>query len=58
VQRERAALIRKLGACIDCRRRRVAVSDYDLSSLFLFPFCSCQLVLLTKWYSAILTITT
>lgn len=24
--RERAALIRKLGACIDCRRRRVAVS--------------------------------
>lgn len=26
VQRERAALIRKLGACSDCRRRRVAVS--------------------------------
>jgi hypothetical protein len=26
VQRERAALIRKLGACNDCRRRRVAVS--------------------------------
>ena len=24
-QREKAALIRKLGACIDCRRRRVAV---------------------------------
>lgn len=24
--RERAALIRKLGACVDCRRRRVAVS--------------------------------
>lgn len=26
--RERAALIRKLGACPDCRRRRVAVSDH------------------------------
>ncbi len=26
LQRERAALIRKLGACSDCRRRRVAVS--------------------------------
>lgn len=26
IQRERAALIRKLGACTDCRRRRVAVS--------------------------------
>lgn len=26
IQRERAALIRKLGACNDCRRRRVAVS--------------------------------
>ena len=26
VQRERAALIRKLGACQECRRRRVAVS--------------------------------
>jgi len=26
VQRERAALIRKVGACGDCRRRRVAVS--------------------------------
>ena len=26
LQRERAALIRKLGACPDCRRRRVAVS--------------------------------
>lgn len=25
-QREKAALIRKLGACSDCRRRRVAVS--------------------------------
>jgi hypothetical protein len=25
-QREKAALIRKLGACPDCRRRRVAVS--------------------------------
>lgn len=25
-QREKAALIRKLGACTDCRRRRVAVS--------------------------------
>jgi hypothetical protein len=25
-QREKAALIRKLGACADCRRRRVAVS--------------------------------
>lgn len=27
LQRERAALIRKLGACSDCRRRRVAVSS-------------------------------
>lgn len=35
--RERAALIRKLGACIDCRRRRVAVS-HILSSGFV-----CQL---------------
>jgi hypothetical protein len=26
VQRERAHLIRKMGACSDCRRRRVAVS--------------------------------
>lgn len=26
-QREKAALIRKLGACPDCRRRRVAVSE-------------------------------
>jgi hypothetical protein len=26
-QREKAALIRKLGACPDCRRRRVAVSS-------------------------------
>lgn len=25
-QREKAAIIRKLGACVDCRRRRVAVS--------------------------------
>lgn len=25
ISRERAALIRKLGACVDCRRRRVAV---------------------------------
>jgi hypothetical protein len=25
-QREKAALIRKLGACAECRRRRVAVS--------------------------------
>jgi hypothetical protein len=33
--RERAALIRKLGACHDCRRRRVAVSTPYL--LFLFP---------------------
>lgn len=28
VSRERAALIRKLGACGDCRRRRVAVSFF------------------------------
>lgn len=28
VSRERAALIRKLGACGDCRRRRVAVSAH------------------------------
>jgi hypothetical protein len=27
LQRERAALIRKLGACSDCRRRRVAVGS-------------------------------
>jgi len=30
-QRERAALIRKLGACSDCRRRRVAVSQEPLN---------------------------
>lgn len=29
-QREKAALIRKLGACSDCRRRRVAVSCSDI----------------------------
>jgi hypothetical protein len=48
-QREKAALIRKLGACSDCRRRRVAVSqasrspllflvDYLLSSSVPAPF--------------------
>ena len=31
-QREKAALIRKLGACADCRRRRVAVSFVTLLS--------------------------
>ena len=30
-QREKAALIRKLGACNDCRRRRVAVSQAPCS---------------------------
>lgn len=31
--RERAALIRKLGACPDCRRRRVAVSSSHLTEI-------------------------
>ena len=31
LQRERAHLIRKMGACVDCRRRRVAVSCFPLS---------------------------
>ncbi|KAM3532565.1 hypothetical protein NHJ13051_000028 [Beauveria bassiana] len=35
--RERAALIRKLGACRDCRRRRVAVSRFGK-----VPYCTCQ----------------
>ena len=36
-QREKAALIRKLGACTDCRRRRVAVSTVRCSLLDLMP---------------------
>ena len=32
IQRERAALIRKLGQCEDCRRRRVAVCAPHISS--------------------------
>lgn len=35
-QREKAALIRKLGACADCRRRRVAVS-YNFTICLCFP---------------------
>ena len=36
-QRERAAVMRKLGACKDCRRRRVAVSlNYRLEAQHLF----------------------
>lgn len=34
-QREKAALIRKLGACSDCRRRRVAVSFVEIHILCL-----------------------
>jgi hypothetical protein len=34
--RERAALIRKLGACHDCRRRRVAVSFVTLGHCISF----------------------
>ena len=36
-QREKAALIRKLGACTDCRRRRVAVSTVRCSLLDSMP---------------------
>ena len=42
-QREKAALIRKLGACIDCRRRRVAVSVICLASLV-----TCAILTVTK----------
>lgn len=38
-QREKAALIRKLGACTDCRRRRVAVStDSAPLSFWVLPY--------------------
>lgn len=40
VQRERAALIRKLGACQECRRRRVAVSPHLSRLLVLRVICS------------------
>ena len=51
--RERAALIRKLGACIDCRRRRVAVSHVTprfLSNKLMyqhFYYCSAIPVITT-----------
>jgi hypothetical protein len=37
VQRERAHLIRKMGACPDCRRRRVAVSSATRLDKTSFP---------------------
>lgn len=39
-QREKAALIRKLGACNDCRRRRVAVSIYLVPHLIVVHLLS------------------
>ena len=39
-QREKAALIRKLGACNDCRRRRVAVSEFLRGDSCCFPALS------------------
>lgn len=44
--RERAALIRKLGACVDCRRRRVAVSRGSLLSL---SFSLSPLYFCVRW---------
>jgi len=52
-QREKAAIIRKLGACVDCRRRRVAVSVISCYGHFLLgawnqrwlPICCWKLAL-------------
>ena len=57
-QREKAALIRKLGACQDCRRRRVAVSWIFLVSLAVGPGSNGEGASATDmFYSAIPIIT-
>lgn len=52
-QRERAAIIRKLGACSDCRRRRVAVSMNSLYGQLAFEWSGSKPTLPLGWKSDI-----